>query len=80
MKLHFFKETRVLLFIKVHFVIYSISTALELGIVYCHASVFHYYKLIFPFFNNQTKTCTTYINNILYIVSTPTCFDAPASS
>jgi len=28
----------------------------------------------------QTNKCTTYINNILYIVITPTCFNASASS
>jgi hypothetical protein len=30
----------------------------------------------------QTNKCTTYMysNNILYTISTPTCFDAPASS
>ena len=35
-----------------------------------------------PRFITQTKKCTThtYINNILCIVITPTCFDASASS
>ena len=45
-------------------------------------------KNIHNIFIIQTNRCTTYIyiyiyiyiNNILYIVSTPACFDAPTSS
>ena len=51
----FFSKIGVLLLFKANFIIYSIGNALQLGTVYCHAPVFHYYKIIFPFLKPDLK-------------------------
>jgi hypothetical protein len=37
-------------------------------------------KTLYCQFISQTNKCTTYMNNVLFIKSTPTCFNASASS
>jgi hypothetical protein len=52
------------------------STALRVGmLMYFDVSTAHFVHFI-----TQTNKCTTYIFNILYILNTPICFNASASS